>query len=196
MRHNISEYNLTIATCNSVLSSVSEIEQFENEINKEIEDILIKYPYGVRLTFDSGIPNLRTYNGRRELYQKRKQIYQANEDFIQYEKDKKLEPKYLESPYLPYILKSMDDTQKDYYKQCSWVSVRYSEETHSLLVIFAKDQFELNEFSFNDTFAYRTVLQFTKSFRFSYSPNTIRQNIIRKIIDRIEEENWYVTPED
>ena len=56
--------------------------------------------------------------------------------------------------YLSNIAECMDGYQKDYYKECTLVDVRYSKPSNPILVIFGKSIDEICDYEQNKNSAY------------------------------------------
>lgn len=84
------------------------------------------------------------------------------------------------------ILECMDNYQKDYYKECSYVSILYSTSSNPILVLFGKSISEIVNYEINDTYAYRTTLHYYRSFTINYPLGTDKETIIRMLLERLE----------
>lgn len=84
------------------------------------------------------------------------------------------------------ILECMNNYQKDYYKECTYVSVLYSTSSNPILVLFGKTPSEIVNYEMNDTYAYRTTLHYYRSFTINYSLGTDKEQIIKMLLDRLE----------
>ena len=81
--------------------------------------------------------------------------------------------------YLKNILDCMDGYQKDYYKECTIVNILLSYgRNHSILIIFGKT---INDFIWDDKFAYRTILRYPYVVKVQYPLGASKEYIITKL---------------
>ena len=84
--------------------------------------------------------------------------------------------------YLNAIHNCMDGYQKDYYKECTIVNILLSYgRNHSILIIFGKTDDEINDFIWDDKFAYRTILRYPYVVKVQYPLGASKEYIITKL---------------
>lgn len=85
------------------------------------------------------------------------------------------------------ILRCMDIYQKDYYKECTFVSVLYSKFFNPILTLFGKNVSEITDYEIHDTYAYRTTLHYYHSFTLEYPYGIEKERLIEMLLDRLDE---------
>lgn len=85
------------------------------------------------------------------------------------------------------ILRCMDVYQKDYYKECTYVSVLYSTSSNPILTLFGKSFSEIIDYEIHDTYAYRTTLHYYHSFTLEYPYGIEKERLIEMLLDRLDE---------